>query len=88
MHAIRVGDCWLKCLFLGNLFTSFLQELMHSTVSNSGGGQNQSVSDLTPLLGMFTKKKECGSKESSRLWGGALRDDPKRDGGWKQPFDL
>jgi len=24
-----------------------------------------------------TKGKECGSKESSRLWGGALRDEPK-----------
>ena len=24
-----------------------------------------------------TKRKECGSKESSRLWGGALRDEPK-----------
>ena len=23
------------------------------------------------------KGKECGSKESSRLWGGALRDEPK-----------
>ena len=24
-----------------------------------------------------TKGKECGSKESSRLWGGALRDKPR-----------
>jgi len=23
------------------------------------------------------KGRECGSKESSRLWGGALRDEPK-----------
>ena len=29
------------------------------------------------ILIVSHKGKECGSKESSRLWGGALRDEPK-----------
>ena len=34
LHLIRLGDCWLKCVFLGNIFAYLLWEVMLSTFAN------------------------------------------------------
>ena len=58
LHALRVGDCWLKCVFLGNLFTYLLWEVMLSTITNSWPRKKYvilSVSDFTLLLYDYKK---------------------------------
>ena len=51
LHFIRVGDCCLKCVFLENLFTYLLWEVMLYTITNSWARKKEitlPVSDFTP----------------------------------------
>ena len=59
LHLIRIGDCWLKCVFLGNLFTCLLWEVMLSTFANFWSRQKNKLysrDQISLFMGTFKGK--------------------------------